>query len=104
MLIDAHSRSNTVYIYYTPYIPTVHSSFLQLYCQAEPSDCPTGCTVVDFRVSEWHCYHCHCPGKLQLGLYLNLRFKRIKTFQHKISDCFIKYVSLTFNFIKEVKY
>lgn len=65
-----------LYLYYTPYIPTAHSSFLQLYCQAEPSDCPTGCTVVDFRVSEWHCYHCHCPGKLQLGLYLNLRFKK----------------------------
>ena len=42
---------------------TLHSTFLQMYCRNEPSDCPTGCSVVDFRVSEWHCYHCHCPGK-----------------------------------------
>nr|XP_034319194.1 uncharacterized protein LOC105345443 isoform X1 [Crassostrea gigas] len=46
----------------------VHSSFLQLYCQVEPSDCPTGCTVVDFRVSEWHCYHCHCPDQQFVAL------------------------------------
>lgn len=37
-------------------------------------------------------------------IYLNLRCKKIKIFQHKISDCFIKSVSLTFKFIKEVKY
>ncbi|XP_048750656.2 uncharacterized protein LOC125662472 [Ostrea edulis] len=47
---------------------SINSHFIQMYCRKEPSDCPPGCAVVDFRVSDWHCYHCHCPDNNYLAL------------------------------------
>ncbi|KAK3095490.1 hypothetical protein FSP39_015302, partial [Pinctada imbricata] len=36
--------------------------FLSLFCKLEPDGCPADCNVVDYRVGEWHCYHCNCPA------------------------------------------
>ncbi|XP_062588562.1 uncharacterized protein LOC134250227 isoform X2 [Saccostrea cucullata] len=45
-----------------------NENFIQMYCRKEPSDCPPGCSVVDFRVTDWHCYHCHCPENNYVAL------------------------------------
>ncbi|XP_061190226.1 uncharacterized protein LOC133198097 [Saccostrea echinata] len=45
-----------------------NENFIQMYCRKEPSDCPPGCSVVDFRVTDWHCYHCHCPENSYVAL------------------------------------